>query len=355
MVSEADVLGELRKVVDPELHRDIVSLGMIKDVHVDRGVLSFTLELTTPACPFNEQIEADVRRVASQIEGVSKVDIKVTSRVWASRLGGSEDLVPGVKNVIAVASGKGGVGKSTVAVNLAVALAQMGGKVGLLDADVYGPNIPLMMGVVEKPRMENGRLLPPKSYNVSVMSLGFFYFDDTPLIWRGPLVAGAIRQFLTDVDWGELDYLVVDLPPGTGDAPLTLTQSIPITGVVIVSTPQPAALGVATKALSMFRKLNVPILGIVENMSFFLCPHCNQRIEIFGHGGGAHASKQMGVPFLGEIPIHPDIRAKGDAGRPVVVSSSITPQAEAFRKIAMAVAGQVSVVAHQRISAQGTR
>jgi ATP-binding protein involved in chromosome partitioning len=351
MLTETEVLAALRQVVDPELHRDIVALGMIKELKVADGRISFTLELTTPACPFNEQIETDVRRVASSVSGVRALDIRVTSRVWAGRQGGGGDLLPGVKNVVAVASGKGGVGKSTIAVNLAVALGLAGAKVGLLDADVYGPNLPLMMAVTGTPTIENSRIVPPLRHGVKVMSLGLFYAEDTPLIVRGPIVAGVVKQFLIDVEWGALDYLVVDLPPGTGDAALTLAQTIPITGIVLVTTPQPAAFRIATKSVGMFRKLDVPILGVVENMSYFLCPHCGERTEVFGHGGGAEASRTLEVPFLGEIPLDSHIREHSDTGEPPALIRG-SPVAEAFMQLAKAVAGRVTVVAHEQLMAQ---
>jgi ATP-binding protein involved in chromosome partitioning len=350
MLTETEVLSALRQVVDPELHRDVVALGMIKDLQIAEGHIAFTLELTTPACPFNEQIESDVRRVAGAIPGVRAADIRVTSRVWTGRQGGGGELLPGVKNVIAVASGKGGVGKSTIAVNLAVALGLAGAKVGLLDADVYGPNLPLMMAVSGTPALENSRIVPPVRHGVKVMSLGLFYAEETPLIVRGPIVAGVVKQFLTDVEWGDLDYLVVDLPPGTGDAALTLAQTIPITGIVLVTTPQAAAFRIATKSVGMFRKLDVPILGVVENMSYFLCPHCGGRTDVFDHGGGAQASRTLNVPFLGEIPLDSRIRERSDAGEPPALLSG-SPVAEAFMQLAKAVAGRVTVVAHEQLKA----
>lgn len=353
LITESEVMGALRKVQDPELHRDIVSIGMIKDIVIrDEGKVAFTLELTTPACPFNEQIEAEARSAVTTLGGVKEVEMKVTSRVMSGKMGVQQDLLPGVKNVIAVASGKGGVGKSTVSVNLAASLAQSGAKVGVLDADIYGPNIPIMLGVEGKPTAEEktNRINPPTSLGIKVMSLAFFYADDTALIWRGPMVAGAIKQFLTDVNWGDLDYLIVDLPPGTGDASLTLTQTIPLSGVVIVTTPQHAALGIATKALAMFKKLNVPIIGIVENMSYFICSHCNGRTEIFDHGGGQSASKRLDVPFLGEIPIDPEIRVRTDMGQPIVIGFPGSPSAKAFRNISQLVAGRVSVLARTELA-----
>ena len=247
--------------------------------------------------------------------------------------------------MIAIASGKGGVGKSTVSVNLASALASLGAKVGLLDADIYGPNIPVMMGVIEKPSVVDKKMTPPVSYDVKIMSLGFFYQDDTALVWRGPMVSGAIKQLLTDTVWGDLDYLIIDLPPGTGDASLTVAQVIPLSGVVIVTTPQDAALNIATKALAMFRKLKVPILGIVENMSYYVCPHCGNKDEVFGHGGGKEASKSLGVPFLGELPLEVETRIAGDEGKPIVLRDPSSPMAKAFMDLAKASAAQISISA----------
>ena len=257
-----------------------------------------------------------------------------------------QDLIPLVKHIVAVSSGKGGVGKTTVAVNLAVALAQSGLQVGLLDCDVYGPNVPLMMGV-KQPDMGGGqgqKLIPPQNYGVKLMSIGFFVPDDNPVVWRGPMINSAIQQFLRDVDWGALDYLIVDLPPGTGDAQLSLSQLVPLTGAVIVTTPQEVSLLDSRKGLAMFQKVNVPVLGIIENMSSFVCPHCKERTDIFSHGGGRKAAETLGVPFLGEIPIDPAIRSGGDSGRPVVDAAPDSPQAKAIRSIAQAVTEQVAIV-----------
>jgi ATP-binding protein involved in chromosome partitioning len=274
LVSNEQVLDALRGVNDPELHRDVVSLGMIQDLKTDGGTVSFTFNLTTPACPLRAELEASVRSALRALPGVKEVKMKTSAHIPATRLPDQAEVMKGVKNIIAVASGKGGVGKSTVAVNLAVSLAAAGARVGLLDADIYGPTVPVMMGVKERPGAVGNMMVPPAAHGVKVISLGFFYKDDTPLVWRGPMVAGAVKQLLTQVEWGDLDYLIVDLPPGTGDASLTLAQTVPLGGVVIVTTPQEASLNIATKSLAMFRKLNVPILGIVENMSYFSCPHC---------------------------------------------------------------------------------
>jgi ATP-binding protein involved in chromosome partitioning len=252
-----------------------------------------------------------------------------------------------VKNIIAVASGKGGVGKTTIAVNLAVTLASAGAKVGLLDADIYGPSVPVMMGVRERPGAVGNMMVPPAAYGVKVISLGFFYKDDTPLVWRGPMVAGAVKQLLTQVEWGDLDYLIVDLPPGTGDASLTLSQTVPLGGVVVVTTPQEASLNIATKALAMFRKLNVPILGIVENMSYFACPHCGEKTYIFSEGGGKKAAKALDVQFLGEIPLFPSIREHSDLGTPISAAAPKSPESAVFKDIAFKVAGMVSIVAYE--------
>jgi len=340
--TEAQVLEALRSVMDPELGRDLVSLGMIKDIHTDSGNVRFTLVLTTPACPLASQIQDAARIAVMAVPGVEQVDVAVTSQV--NRAQEKRDLIPGVRHTIAVASNKGGVGKSTVSVNLAVALAQTGAKVGLLDADITGPNIPLMMGLKTMPVADDGMMVAPTKYGISVMSIGFFLEDDAPVIWRGPLIGGAIKQLLEDVAWGELDYLIVDLPPGTSYASLTLGQIIPLSGVVIVTTPQDVSLMDAKKAISMFRQLNVPILGIVENMSYFVCPHCHERTDIFAHGGGRKTSDKLSVPFLGEIPLDLETRISADGGRPIVEANPTSTQADVFRAVAGAVAARVSVL-----------
>jgi ATP-binding protein involved in chromosome partitioning len=353
---ENKILEALSKVIDPDLNKDIVSLGFIKDLKIDGGKVSFTLELTTPACPLKEELEAGAKAAALCVEGVEDVQVNVTSSVRkhepakSSGCGSGnapppkiENLVPGAKNIIAIASGKGGVGKSTVSVNLATAMAMEGAKVGLLDLDVFGPSLPMMMGVKGEPETVNKKLVPLESHGVIVMSLGFMIPDGTPLIWRGPMVMGAVEQLLRDVAWGELDYLFIDLPPGTGDAQLSLTQKVPLTGAVIVTTPQDVALLDATKGLAMFKKVNVEVLGIVENMSFFLCPKCGERSEIFSHGGGKAASEKEGVPFLGEIPLNISIRECGDDGTPIVVAEPENPLALIFRNIAKSLASKVSI------------
>ena len=347
MVSTEQVLDALRKVKDPELHRDVVTLGMIEDLKVEEGTVSFTLNLTTPACPLRAEMEAQVTAAIRAIPGVKDLKMKTSAHIPATRLADQGEVMKGVKNIIAVASGKGGVGKTTVAVNLAVSLASAGAKVGLLDADIYGPSVPVMMGVKERPGAVGNMMVPPAAHGVKVISLGFFYKDDTPLVWRGPMVAGAVRQLLTQVEWGDLDYLIVDLAPGTGDSSLTLAQTVPLGGVVIVTTPQEASLNIATKALAMFRKLNVPILGIVENMSYFTCPNCGEKTYIFSEGGGKRAAKALDAQFLGEIPIYPLIREQSDAGMPVSASAPDSPESIAFKDIAFRVAGMVSIVAYE--------
>jgi len=347
LVSNEQVLDALRGVKDPELQRDVVSLGMIEDLKVDGGLVSFTLNLTTPACPLRAEMEADVKAAIRAIPGVEDIKMKTSAHIPATRLADQGEVMKGVKNIIAVASGKGGVGKTTVAVNLAVSLASAGARVGLLDADIYGPTVPVMMGVRQRPGAVGNMMVPPAAHGVKVISLGFFYKDDTPLVWRGPMVAGAVKQLLTQVEWGDLDYLIIDLPPGTGDASLTLAQTVPLGGVVIVTTPQEASLNIATKALAMFRKLNVPILGIVENMSYFSCPHCGAKTYIFSEGGGTRTAKALDVQFLGEIPIYPLIREQSDIGKPVSASAPDSPESKAFKDIAFRVAGMVSIVAYE--------
>lgn len=345
MVAADQVLNSLKKVVDPELHKDIVSMGMIKDLSIVDSKVSFTLELTTPACPFNSDIERDVRAAMANL-GIKDLSIRVTARVPEGRAISMDELLPGVKNIVAVASGKGGVGKTTVSVNLAIALAKTGAKVGLLDADIYGPSVPLMLGLRASPEVVNNKIQPPEIDGIKVISMGFFYEQSQQAgIYRGPIVSGIVKQFLTDVNWGELDYLIIDLPPGTGDAPLTIAQTIPITGILIVTTPQDVAMNVAVKAIGMFNKLNVPIIGVVENMSFLHCPHCDEQVYLFGRGGGKKISDDFNIPFIGEIPLHPSIREGSDMGKPSVVSEPESVQSLAFTKAAKVIAGRISMIA----------
>ncbi len=344
LITEEQVLNALRSVEDPDLKKDIVSLGFIKKLNIEGDRVSFELELTTPACPLKAQLKAASEEAVRKIKGVTDVSVDVTSTVSSHRMPGNEDILPGVKNIVAIASGKGGVGKSTVSVNLAVALAKSGARVGLLDTDIYGPSIPIMMGVTEKPEIRGEKLIPIVKFGVSLMSIGFMIPEDTPLIWRGPMVMKAVEQLLTDVEWGELDYLLMDLPPGTGDVQLTLSQKVPLTGAVIVTTPQDVALLDVVRGISMFRKLNVPILGVIENMSFFCCPHCGGRSEIFSHGGGEAASRKLDVPFLGEVPLDVKIREGGDTGRPVPANAEETAQGKVFIGLCEQLAARISAL-----------
>jgi ATP-binding protein involved in chromosome partitioning len=342
-LSEKSILDALRTVKDPDLHKDIVTLNFIKDLTIEGGKVSFTIELTTPACPVKDQMQQWARDAVLKVEGVREVDIKMTASVSRGSGAAGKQTIEGVKNIIAVGSGKGGVGKSTVTVNLAVALAQTGASVGLLDADIYGPNVPLMMGITGRPHAVEDRIQTLSNYGVRVMSMGFLTSDDTPLIWRGPMLHNVIQQFLRQVDWGQLDYLLIDLPPGTGDVQLSLTQTVPLMGAIIVSTPQDVALQDARKAILMFKQVRVEVLGIVENMSYFQCPKCNERTHIFSHGGGADTAAKFGVPFLGEVPLNISVREGGDAGKPVVAGDIGSPAAKAFTEIAEKVAVQVSI------------
>jgi ATP-binding protein involved in chromosome partitioning len=344
-VNEAAVMAALGTVQEPELGGDLVSRKMIKDLQIDGGKVSVTVELTTPACPLKDQIEDEVRSAVLQVRNVTEVVVSFTSNVKPRPGLFDKAAIPGVSHVIAVASGKGGVGKSTVAVNLAVALAQDGARVGLLDADVYGPSAPLMTGAQGVPRPVDGKLEPLEAHGVKMISVGFMVPPDQPIIWRGPMVSSLLRQFLYEVRWGELDYLVIDLPPGTGDIQLTLAQTLPLSGSVIVTTPQDVALADVVRGVEMFRKLNVPILGVIENMSYFACPNCGTRSHIFAHGGGEHISKRLDVPFLGEIPLSLKIREGGDRGEPAVTNPQPDAYADAFRAVARNLAGRVSVAA----------
>ena len=341
-LAEAQVIEALSHVVEPELHKDLVTLKMVRDVRIDDGVVKFTIVLTTPACPMKAEIESTARAAVMALPGVKDVEVTFDSSVPSDpRLVGKMDI--GVKNAVAVASGKGGVGKSTIAVNLAVSLANNGASVSLLDADIYGPNIPMMMGVNERPDSINNRIQPVMGHGVKLMSMGFLIDEGAPVIWRGPMIHSALRQFLGEVDWGDPDYLVVDLPPGTGDASLSLAQSLSLTGVVIVTTPQDVALLDVSKSIAMFDQLEVPVLGVVENMRYFVCQHCGQQTDIFGHGGGQALAEQMKVPFLGEVPLDTVVRAGGDSGHPVVACSPESPAAQAIAQIASKVAATISV------------
>ncbi|MCI0627824.1 MAG: Mrp/NBP35 family ATP-binding protein [Acidobacteria bacterium] len=342
-LNEAAVLQALKAVKDPDLQQDVVTLGFVKDLKIEPGKVSFCLELTTPACPVKDQLKAEAERAVSALAGVQRVDVRMTFRVTSKQAPQTRTLIPEVRNTVAVASGKGGVGKSTVAANLAVALMKYGARVGLMDADVYGPSIPILMGASEAPQVTQNRIIPPVAQGVKMISMGYFLPRNEAVIWRGPMLHKMIQQFLGEVEWGELDYLVIDLPPGTGDIQLSLCQTIPLTGAVIVSTPQDLALEVASKAIAMFKKLNTPILGVVENMSYYVCSHCGQRDEIFGHGGARKASERLGYPFLGEIPLDPAIRTSSDSGQPAVLQGENTPYGKAFLDIASATAAQISI------------
>ena len=347
MVGVDQVLTKLATVIDPDLKKDIVSMGMIKNLELNDGNLKFTLELTTPACPFNDQIEQDVRHAVSEIDGVKNFEMNVTAKVMEGRALDADEAMASVKNIIGVARGKGGVGKSTVSLNLALALAQSGAKVGLLDADIYGPSIPLMLGM-QKAFMEvdNNKLQPVDSHGIKVVSFGFFAEQEhQAAIYRGPMISGIVKQFLVDTNWSNLDYLIVDLPPGTGDIPLTLAQTIPITGILVVTTPQDVASNVATKAIGMFNKLNVPLIGVIENMSYFVCPKCSDKHYVFCEGGARRISEKFNIPFIGEIPLNSGIMEGSDKGKPVIITSPTSQSAEAIRVAAKNVAAQCSILA----------
>jgi ATP-binding protein involved in chromosome partitioning len=344
MVTPQQVLEELKKVKYPGFARDIVSFGMVKDIEVGSTGVNVVLAPTTAREEVLQEIRQAVATAVSQMPGVRVVDVTLTApeqpqrRVQRGPAG-----VPGVAHVIAVASGKGGVGKSTVAVNLALALGELGNRVGLLDADVYGPSVPLMLGLTERPRStEERRIIPLDALGLKVISLGLFIDDKTPVIWRGPMINKLLTQFLRDVDWGELDYLVLDLPPGTGDAQLTITQQVPLTGGVIVTTPQDVALLDVKRGITMFQQVNAPVLGVIENMSYHICSGCGHRAELFGHGGGAAMARQFGIPLLGEIPLVRDIREAGDTGKPIVAAQPQHPQSQAFRAIAQRIVEEVA-------------
>ncbi len=342
-VTEEMVLGALRSVRDPDLGRSIVDLGFVKDVKICGGNVAFTLELTTPACPVKDMLEQEARGAVMSLPGVESVTLELTSRVVQGRTADHE-LLPNVKHVIAVASGKGGVGKSTVSCNLAISLAETGAAVGLVDLDVYGPSIPRMMGChEEQPRVFEHKLVPIVAHGVKLMSIGFMMRDEQAGIWRGPIVAGTVRQLFGEVDWGELDYLIADLPPGTGDAPMSAAQLVPLSGVVIVMTPQEVAARIASKSIIMFRKLNAPIVGVIENMAGFVCPNCGVESQVFPGPGGRELARQFQAPFLGSIPLDPLVGESSDKGLPSVLAYPDRPQAHAFRQIAGQLAAQITI------------
>ncbi|PYQ53871.1 MAG: chromosome partitioning protein [Acidobacteria bacterium] len=347
MPTPEQVLEALKKVRFPGLSRDIVSFGFVRDVKVDGSNVSFTIHFSTENPNVGQQLARDSEAAVRAISGVEnvRVNLEIAPRQMSGAVpaGGQAGILEGVRYKIAVASGKGGVGKSTVSTNLSLSLRALGHTVGLLDADIYGPSQQMMLGIEGRPQIDerDEKIMPMENHGVKTMSLGLITDPDTPVIWRGPMVMKALDQFLTDVKWGVLDFMVIDLPPGTGDAQLTLTQKVPLTGAVIVTTPQDVALIDARKGLAMFRKVNVPVLGIVENMSYYICQHCGERTEIFGHGGGKKTAEMLGVPFLGEVPIDPQVVIGGDTGSPIVVSHPQLPAAQAFREIAAKIVQQI--------------
>ncbi len=334
----------LTAVMEPELHRDIISLNMVRDLRAEDGVVSLRLVLTTPACPLKDRIEADIRSaLEGRVPGVTAVRVTWDSDVTSARGLPGRQEVPGVRNTVAVSAGKGGVGKTTVSVNVAVALAQSGAHVGLLDADIYGPNVPIMMGISEQPRAgASGKMLPLSAYGVAVVSFGTILKPGQPVVWRGPLLAKAVREFLYEVEWGPLDYLIIDLPPGTGDIQLSLAQSIPLSGAVVVTTPQDVSIADVSRGIEMFTQLRLPVLGVVENMSGFICAHCGERTDVFGSGGGRQLAERYGLPLLGEVPLDPRVRTGGGDGQPLMAAAPASPAGLVFRGVAERIAAEIS-------------
>jgi ATP-binding protein involved in chromosome partitioning len=348
-VDQRGVLDALRVVRDPDLNRDIVSLNFVKDLRIDGGRVAFTIELTTPACPVKDQMRDQARAAVRQLPGVTEVDVQMSAKVREAVGGeGARQAPPGVKNVIAVGAGKGGVGKTTVAVNLALALAKCGGRVGILDGDIYGPNVPIMLGLHTQLTTDGQKIVPAERHGLQVISMGFLTQDDAPIIWRGPMLHGALQQFFREVRWNDLDYLVVDMPPGTGDVALSLSQTVPVAGAIVVTTPQQVSLADSRRAVAMYKKLNIPPLGIVENMSYFACPDCGHESDIFGRGGGERMAADLGVPFFGRIPIYQPIREGSDAGVPLMIAEPDSPAARAFLEVAERMAAQVSIASYNR-------
>jgi ATP-binding protein involved in chromosome partitioning len=348
-ITESAVLDALKVVTDPDLGQDIVSLGFVKNLGIAAGAVSFTIELTTPACPVKEQMQEQARAAVAALAGVTGVDVEMTASVRSAASPGADRApIPGVRNVIAVGAGKGGVGKTTVAVNVAVALARSGGRVGMIDGDVYGPNLPIMLGIDARLASEGRKIVPAEKHGIRVVSMGFLADGNAPIIWRGPMLHGVVRQFFQDVRWGELDYLVVDMPPGTGDVALSLTQTVPVAGAIVVTTPQTVSLADTRRAVGMYQKLGVPTLGMIENMSYFACPGCGHESDIFGRGGGDALAEELDVPFLGHIPLYEPIRLGGDRGLPIVAAEPGSPAARAFVHVAERAAAQVSIASYER-------
>jgi ATP-binding protein involved in chromosome partitioning len=346
------VLGALKVVVDPDLRRDIVSLGFVKNVAIDNGRVSFAIELTTPACPVKDQLRDQAVAAVRALPGVADVEVQMTASVRSvSAPETGRTPLPGVKNVIAVGAGKGGVGKTTVSVNLALALAQFGSRVGILDGDIYGPNVPIMLGLDTELETDGKQIVPAEKYGVQVVSMGFMTKEDAAVIWRGPMLHGAIQQFFRDVAWKDLDYLIVDMPPGTGDVALSLSQTVPVAGAILVTTPQQVSLADTRRAVRMYQKLNIQPIGLVENMSYYSCTNCHHEADIFGHGGGEALATAMDVPFLGRLPVYQPIREGSDAGVPLVVSEPGSPAGRAFVTVAERAAAQLSIAAHKAAEA----
>jgi len=343
-ITETAVLDALKAVRDPDLNRDIVALKFIKNLRIDGGAVAFSIELTTPACPVKDQMRDQAKAVVSALPGVTSVAIEMTAQVRSAvSPDGAKAAVPGVKNIIAVGAGKGGVGKTTVAVNLAIALSQLGSRVAMIDGDIYGPNVPIMLGLQTQLATDGQKIVPAEQYGIQVVSMGFLTGDDAPVIWRGPML-----QFCREVRWDRVDYLIVDMPPGTGDVALSLSQTVPVSGAVVVTTPQTVSLADTRRAVRMYQKLNVPMLGLVENMSHFVCPGCQMESDIFGKGGGETLARDLSLPFIGRIPIYEPIRVGGDTGVPITIGEPQSPAARAFRSAAEQLAAQLSIASYKR-------
>jgi ATP-binding protein involved in chromosome partitioning len=347
IISEAAILDALKAVRDPDLNRDIVTLKFVKNVRIEGGRVSFAIELTTPACPVKDQMREQARAIVAALPGVTDVDIEMTAQVRSTMgLDAGKAPIPGVKNIIAVGAGKGGVGKTTVAVNLAIALSQSGSRVAMIDGDIYGPNVPLMLGIQTQLTTDGDKIIPAEQFGIQLVSMAFLTGDDAPVIWRGPMLHGVIQQFFREVRWNNIDYLIVDMPPGTGDVALSLSQTVPVSGAVVVTTPQTVSVADTRRAVQMYRKLNIPTLGLIENMSHFVCPSCSHEADIFGKGGGQALAEEMTVPFLGRIPIYEPIRIGGDTGVPITVGERNAPAAAAFRAAAEQLAAQLSIASY---------